>query len=97
MLREGITLGEFEQCALDIRHRAAVEVLNSPMCPEGWKILAEIVAPSEPVRLASERRARELLERSGLAEQLPDGRWRSTEKARQDGLAAFADGAKVAT
>jgi hypothetical protein len=34
-----------------------VEVLNSPMCPEGWKILAEIVAPSEALRVASERRA----------------------------------------
>jgi len=61
---EGRTLApsdELKRLALTIRHRAAVEALNSPTCPEGWKILAEIVAPSEALRLASERRARELL------------------------------------
>jgi hypothetical protein len=53
---------ELERAALKVRHFAALNVLQSPSPPPGWRVLADVVAPSEPVRLASERRARELLD-----------------------------------
>jgi hypothetical protein len=57
-------LSDFDRAALKVRHQAAIEALNSPTAPEGWRLLAAVVAPSEAVKLASERRARELLEKT---------------------------------
>jgi hypothetical protein len=62
MVRE---LTPLERAALKVRHTAAVVALRSP---EGdndpFGMLCEVVAPSEPVQLASEKRARELLDKA---------------------------------
>jgi hypothetical protein len=47
-----------------VRHLAALDVLRSPSPPPGWRVLADVVAPSESIRIASERRARELLDQA---------------------------------
>jgi hypothetical protein len=58
-------LSELERVALKVRHSAAVVALKSE---EGdrdpYGLLCEVVAPSEGAKVASERRARELLERA---------------------------------
>jgi hypothetical protein len=48
---------ELERTALVVRHQAALRELESKTAPEGWRLLAEVVAPSEALRIASERRA----------------------------------------
>jgi len=52
---------ELERVALRVRHEAALAVLKAPEPPQGWKLLAAVVAPSEAFQKVSERRARELL------------------------------------
>jgi len=53
-------LSDLEIAALTIRHRAAVEALKTTPAFDRWRLLVEIVAPSEAVKLASERRAVEM-------------------------------------
>ncbi len=57
-------LSPFEQAALKVRHQAAVKALGSTPPDDRWLLVVQVVAPSEPVQIASERRARELLERT---------------------------------
>jgi len=58
-------MSDLESVALRIRHEAALAVLrDGETAPEGWRLLAAVVAPSETFREVSERRARELLERA---------------------------------
>jgi hypothetical protein len=60
-------MSDLERVALRVRHEAALAVLRAPEPPAGWRLLLEVVAPSEAFREESERRALELLETRAAA------------------------------